>query len=56
MDSIKKRMEKYKDNEDIEKLKDKYFFVKLNDNNSNNIGILFSLMKNNKKKEIKYYK
>ena len=56
MDSIKKRMEKYKDNEDIEKLKDKYFFVKLNDNNSNNIGILFSLMKNNKNKEIKYDK
>ena len=49
-------MEKYniKENKDIEKLEGKYFFTKLNDINSNNIGILFSLkMEKESNNEIK---
>ena len=56
INSIKQRMDKYEDNEDIEKLKDKYFFTKLNDDNYNNIGILFSLIKKKDPKEVKYDK
>ena len=54
LNSIKKRMEKYNKNEDIEKLRGKYFFTKLNDTNFNNIGILFSLniKKDSKEKKI----
>ena len=55
-DSIRKRMEKYSNNDNIEDLLGKYFFTKLNDINNNNIGILFSLKKKNEKSKSDYDK
>ena len=54
--SIKERMELYSHSENIENLIGKYFFTKLNDNNYNNIGILFSLKKKSEKSKLAYDK
>ena len=54
INSINKRMEKYFNFDNIENLLGKYFFTKLNDSNSNNIGILFSLKKKSEKSQLKY--
>ena len=56
INSINKRMEKYSNLDNIENLIGKYFFTKLNDSNSNNIGLLFSLKKKNEKSQLKYDK
>ena len=54
--SIKERMEIYSNNNNIENLLGKYFFTKLNDNNYNNIGILFSLKKKSATSKLSYDK
>ena len=54
--SIRLKMEKYSDCDNIEDLLGKYFFAKLNDNNANNIGILFSLKKKSETSKLKYDK
>ena len=54
--SIRKRMEKYMNDDNIENLIGKYFFTKLNDTNSNNLGILFSLKEKSKTSKLKYDK
>lgn len=54
--SIKERMEIYSHSDNIENLLGKYFFTKLNDNNYNNIGILFSLKKKSATSELSYDK
>ena len=56
INSINKRMEKYSNLDNIENLIGKYFFTKLNDTNSNNIGLLFSLKKKSEKSQLKYDK
>ena len=55
-DSIRKRMEIYSNNDNVENLIGKYFFTKLNDTNANNIGILFSLKKKSETSKLKYDK
>ena len=54
--SIRDRMQKYSNIDNIENLIGKYFFTKLNDNNYNNIGILFSLKKKRENSLLKYDK
>ena len=54
--SIKERMEIYSNNDNVENLLGKYFFTKLNDNNYNNIGILFSLKKKSATSKLSYDK
>ena len=54
--SIKERMEIYSHCDNIENLLGKYFFTKLNDNNYNNIGILFSLKKKSATSKLTYDK
>ena len=54
--SIRLRMERYYDNNNIEDLIGKYFFTKLNDENANNIGLLFSLKKKSETSKLKYDK
>ena len=54
--SIRKRMEKYMNDDNIEDLIGKYFFTKLNDTDSNNIGILFSIKEKSKTSKLKYDK
>jgi hypothetical protein len=54
--SIRQRMEIYSNNDNVENLIGKYFFTKLNDSNSNNIGILFSLKKKRENSKLKYDK
>jgi hypothetical protein len=56
INSINKRMEKYFNFDNIENLIGKYFFTKLNDSNSNNIGLLFSLKKKSETSQLKYDK
>jgi hypothetical protein len=54
--SIKERMEIYNNSDNIENLLGKYFFTKLNDENYNNIGILFSLKKKSENSKLQYDK
>ena len=54
--SIKERMEIYNNSDNIENLLGKYFFTKLNDENYNNIGILFSLKRKSENSKLQYDK
>jgi len=54
--SIKERMEIYNNSDNIENLLGKYFFTKLNDENYNNIGILFSLKIKSENSKLQYDK
>jgi len=54
--SIKERMEIYNNSDNVENLLGKYFFTKLNDENYNNIGILFSLKKKSENSKLQYDK
>ena len=55
-DSIRQRMQKFDNYENVEDLLGKFFFTKLKDTNANNIGILFSLKKKSEKSNLKYDK
>ena len=54
--SIKERMEIYNNSDNIENLLGKYFFTKLNDENYNNIGILFYHKKKSENSKLQYDK